>query len=66
MSNERDRIAFVIAVGLLAWGLAMIGMIAWRNRSLSEGGGEIFLAIAAGLVAALTAYFARGGNGGTK
>ena len=54
----RDRIALVIAVGLVSWGLAMLGLLAWTNRSLSEGGGEIFLAIAAGLVAALTAYFA--------
>lgn len=66
MNIDRDRIALVIAVGLITWGLVMMAGIAWRNRPISEGGGEIFLAIAAGLVAALTAYFARGGNGGNK
>lgn len=60
MSNERDKIALVIAVGLITWGLVLLGSLAWRNRSLAEGGGEIFLAVAAGLVASLTAYFARG------
>jgi hypothetical protein len=62
--KPKDRIALVISAGLISWGLVMIAGIAWRNRSLSEGGGEIFLAIATGLATALGAYFAtRNGDG---
>jgi hypothetical protein len=61
--SPRDRIALAIAVGLISWGIIMIAGIAWRNRAMSEGGGEIFLAIATGLCTALGAYFASGRNG---
>jgi hypothetical protein len=62
----RDRIAFVIAAGLIAWGLVLLIGLAWRGKSLSESGGEIFLAIATGLCTALGAYFATRNNGDKK
>lgn len=40
----------------------MAGLV-WRGGELSKSGGEIFLAIATGLVAALGVYFAtKNGN----
>jgi hypothetical protein len=65
MSN-RDRVAIVIAAGLVSWGLIAIAAAAWRNRSFTEGGGEILLAIAGGLGASLAAYFAMRNNGGPR
>jgi hypothetical protein len=65
MSN-RDRVAIVIASGLVAWGGIAIVCLAWRNKSFTEGGGEILLAIAGGLGASLAAYFATRNNGGAK
>jgi hypothetical protein len=62
MSN-RDRVAIVIAAGLVGWGLLAIAGAAWRNQSFTEGGGEILLAIAGGLGASLAAYFATKSNG---
>ena len=61
--NPKDRVAIVIAAGLVAWGLCTIGGIWWNGKSLSEGGGEILLAVAGGLTASLTAYFATKNNG---
>lgn len=59
----RDRIAAIIATGLVAWGLVLMLGLVWRGGKLSEGGGEIFLAIATGLVASLGMYFAtKNGN----
>jgi hypothetical protein len=53
----------IIASGLIGWGLVLLIGLSWRGKSLSEGGGEIFLAIATGLTTALGAYFAtRNGN----
>ena len=61
--NARDRVALVIATGLVTWGICTIAGIWWRGKSLSEGGGEILLAVAGGLTASLTAYFAtKNGN----
>jgi hypothetical protein len=61
--TSKDRVAIVIAAGLVGWGLLAIGGAAWRNRSFTEGGAEILLAIAGGLAASLAAYFAtRNGN----
>ena len=54
---NRDRIAMIISSGLVGWGLFAIVGAAWRNRSLTEGGAEILLAIAGALGASLTAYF---------
>jgi hypothetical protein len=56
--NARDRVALVIAAGLISWGLIAIVCIAWRNKSFTESSGEILLAIAGGLSASLAAYFA--------
>ena len=56
--NARDRVALVIAIGLVTWGVLTILGIWWRGRTISEGGGEILLAVAGGLTASLTAYFA--------
>lgn len=61
--KPKDRIALVIATGLVTWGLVMMVGVVWRDRPMSEGAGEIFLAIATGLVAALGVYFATK-NGG--
>ena len=61
--NTRDRVALIIAAGLISWGIIAIGGLAWRNKSFTEGGGEILLAIVGGLGASLAAYFAvRNGN----
>ena len=56
--NARDRVALVIAIGLVTWGVLTILGIGWHGRTISEGGGEILLAVAGGLTASLTAYFA--------
>jgi hypothetical protein len=56
--NPRDRVAFVIAAGLVGWGLVAIVSVAIRNRSFTESGGEILLAIAGALGSSLAAYFA--------
>ena len=62
--KPRDRVAIIIAIGLVAWGIFMIAGLAWRNKSISESGGELLLAVAGGLSASLAAYFAtRNGNG---
>lgn len=61
--KPKDRAALIIASGLIAWGLVMMVSLAWRNKSMSEGGSEIFMAVATGLCTALGAYFARNGNG---
>ena len=58
MMSPRDRVAIVIAIGLVTWGIMAIAGAAWRNRSFTEGGGEILLAIVGGLGASLAAYFA--------
>lgn len=61
--TPKDRIAFTIAAGLVGWGIVALGIIGWRNKGFADAGGEIFVAIAGGLVAALGAYFAtRNGN----
>ena len=60
--SSRDRIALVIAAGLVAWGVIAIVAVAWRNKSFTESGGEILLAIAGGLSASLAAYFATRNN----
>ena len=61
--TSRDQVAFVIAIGLVTWGVFMIIALAWRNKSISEAGGELLLAVAGGLSASLAAYFAtRNGN----
>jgi hypothetical protein len=63
--SPRDQVAFIIAAGLIGWGLVLLIGITIRGRPLSESGGEIFLAIATGLTTALGAYFATR-NGGAK
>lgn len=61
--TPKDRIAFVIVVGLVGWGALTIIGLWFSHKSLSDSGGEIFVAISGGLVAALGAYFAtRNGN----
>jgi hypothetical protein len=64
--SSRDRVAIAIAVGLVSWGALAIIALAWRNKSFTEGGGEILLAIAGGLGASLAAYFATKRNGDGK
>ena len=64
--SARDRVALIIASGLVVWGLFMIVGLAWRNRSISEAGGELLLAVAGGLSASLAAYFATRSNGNQK
>lgn len=56
--------ALVIAVGLITWGLLTIGGSIYRNRSLTEGGAEFFVAIGGAMAAMLVTYFtSRNGNG---
>jgi hypothetical protein len=68
--NNRDRVALVIAAGLVAWGIVSLTIIAVNGRPLSEVGGQALLAIGGGLVASLAAYFAsapkKNGNNGDK
>lgn len=54
----RDRVAIIVAAGLVGWGLVAIAAAAWRNKSFTDSGGEILLAIAGALGASLSAYFA--------
>jgi len=63
--NWKDRVALVIAAGLVSWGLVAIIMAGWRNKNFTEGGGEILSIIAGGLGSSLAAYFATR-NGGPK
>ena len=60
--KPRDKVAFIIAIGLVTWGALMILGLAWRNKSVTEAGGEILLAVAGGLSASLAAYFATRNN----
>lgn len=64
--TARDKVAIIIAAGLISWGVLAIGGLAWRNKSFTEGGGEILLAIVGGLAAALAAYFAVTRNNNKK
>ena len=64
--NARDRVAIIIATGLVAWGLFMIIGLTVRNKSITEAGGELLLAVAGGLSASLAAYFATRHNGNNK
>jgi hypothetical protein len=64
--TSKDRVALVIAAGLVGWGLFAIAGAAWRNKSFTEGGGEILLAIAGGLASSLAAYFATRNNNQPK
>jgi hypothetical protein len=62
--KPKDHIAAIVATGLVSWGLVLMLGLVWNQKPLSESGGEIFLAIATGLVAALGVYFAtKNGNG---
>ena len=56
--KPRDRIALIIAVGLLTWGVIAIGGAVWRNKTMTKGGAEFFVAIGGALVAALVTYLA--------
>ncbi len=60
--NNRDRVALIIAAGLVSWGLVAIVAAAWRNKSFTESGGEILGLIAGTLGSSLAAYFALRGN----
>lgn len=55
--KPKDRIALVVAVGLITWGILTIGGAIYRNKSLTEGGGEFFVAIGGAMVAMLVTYF---------
>lgn len=58
----KDLIAALIAGGLVTWGIILMAGLAWRGTQLSKAGGEIFLAIATGLVTCLGVYFSRNGG----
>jgi hypothetical protein len=60
--KPRDRIAFVIATGLIGWGLFAIIGATLHGKNLAEAGGEILGLIAGGLSASLAAYFTRNGE----
>jgi hypothetical protein len=62
--TPKDRIAFVIVAGLIGWGALTIVGLWFTHKSLTDAGGEIFVAIAGGLLSALGGYFAvRNGKG---
>jgi hypothetical protein len=63
--KPKDRIAFIIAAGLISWGLFAIIGAGIHGRPLGEAGGEILGLIAGSLGAALAAYFTRN-NGEPK
>jgi hypothetical protein len=56
--TPRDRIALVIAAGLVTWGIIALILVGWQGRPLSEVGGQGLLAIGGGLVSSLATYFA--------
>lgn len=64
--NWKDRIALVIAAGLVSWGIIAIAFVGWHGKSFTDSGGEILLAIAGGLTASLATYFATKNDGGPK
>lgn len=47
----------MVATGLITWGLLAIGGSIYRNRSLTEGGAEFFVAIGGAMAAMLVTYF---------
>lgn len=61
--EPKDRIAMIIVVGLVTWGILAIGGAILRNKSLTEGGGEFFVAIGGALVASVVTYLASKNNG---
>jgi hypothetical protein len=60
--NAKDRVAMIIAVGVMAWGVLTIIGLMFSHKSLSEAGGEIFVAIGGGAIAMLATYFATKNN----
>ena len=56
----------VVAVGLITWGVIALGGMVWRNKSLTEGGAEFFVAIGGAMVAMLVTYFASKNNHNDK
>jgi hypothetical protein len=57
--TSKDRIAFIIAAGLISWGVFGIIGAALHGKQLGESGGEILGLIAGTLGASLAAYFTR-------
>ena len=64
--KPKDRVAMVVAVGLITWGVIALGGMVWRNKSLTEGGAEFFVAIGGAMVAMLVTYFASKNNHNDK
>ena len=60
--GPKDRIAWTVTIGLLVWGVLTIGGAIYRNKSLTEGGTEWFIAIGGAMVAMLVTYFTRNGD----
>ena len=48
----------VIGVGVIAWGLITIVGLTFRGKSISEAGGEFFVAIGGVLAGAIATYLA--------
>ena len=48
----------VIGIGLILWGLITIAGLTFRGKSLSEAGGEFFVAIGGVLAGAVATYLA--------
>lgn len=65
--KPQDWVAIIIGTGLVSWGVILMVGLTLNKKPLSESGGEIFLAIATGLVAVLGVYFSRrNGNDNDK
>ena len=64
--KPKDRIALIVAVGLVTWGVVAIGGMVWRNKALSEVGGEFFVGVGGAMVAMLVTYMATKHNGNGK
>ena len=64
--KPKDRIALIIAVGLITWGVIGLGGLVYRNKTLGETGGEVLVAIGGALVAMLATYLASNGKDNDK
>ena len=56
--KPRDLLAMIIGVGVILWGLITIAGLTFRGKSISEAGGEFFVAIGGVLAGAIATYLA--------
>ena len=56
--KPKDLLAMVIGAGIILWGLVTIVGLIWHGKSLSENGGEFFVAIGGVLAGSVATYLA--------